>query len=166
MNKITVNKKSDIGTKGAGKYILMSGKKVIKVQTHTGTESKVDEAQAQLTDINLLLEPAKAKGLLRHAIKYEEKYDDIPALTYQDALNKVAKAGEMFDALPSNMRNRFNNDPQQFLEFVHNPSNADEMQKLGMLKGNDGLTINGQPSGAPTLTDKDGDGVKDTPPPA
>jgi phage internal scaffolding protein len=162
--KFYITKSNDIGGQGPGLYVLQDEftGKVIKCITYTGTESRVDESQKKLTDIHELLEPAIRNGLLRHAIQYESEYDDIPAITYQDALDTVAKASEMFDALPVKIRNRFNNDPKQFLEFTSDPKNADEMQKLGMLKGNDGLTINGQPSGAPTATDKNGDGIKDT----
>ena len=35
------------------------------------------------------------------------------------------------------------------------------MQSMGLLKGNDGITAAGAPSGAPTPTDKDGDGIPD-----
>jgi len=160
-----ITKKSQIGKQGAGQYIIQDdNKKVLKCVTYTGTETKVDESQKSLTDIHTLLEPAIKNGLLRHSTKFTDQYDDIPHLDFQEALETVAKAGEMFDALPSKIRNRFQNDPKQFLEFTQNPSNAEEMRSLGMLKGNDGFTSTGAPSGAPTKTDMDGDGIKDAPP--
>ena len=161
--KYYITDPAQIGKKGEGQYILQTKdkKKVLKVQSHMGTETRVDQAQTQMTDISKLLEPAMRKGLLKHSIQYSDQYDDIPSTTYQEALNTVAKAEQMFDDLPINMRNRFNNNPSEFLEFTHNPANAPEMAKLGMLKGNDGLTAAGAPSGAPTITDMNGDGIPD-----
>lgn len=144
-----IKSEKELYTKGPGQYILKKGK-CTKCITYTGTESKVDESQADLTNIHKLLEPAIQRGLLRHSVKYTDEYDDIPAITYQDALQTVATANEMFADLPAKIRKRFNNNPVEFLQFTANPENKDEMQRLGMLKGNDGLTADGQPSGAPT----------------
>ena len=90
------------------------------------------------------------------------------------ALNTVAKADQMFSELPTKWKNRFNQDPNEFLKFVHDPGNGDEMIKLGMIKGNDGFNLKGMPSGAPTDLNRDGkidtidtnaDGVADSNPP-
>ena len=99
--KYYVTTKADIGKHGPGQYVLgtTTNPKTTKVkscQTYTGTESKVDESQKALTDVHTLLEPAIKRGLLRHATKFTEEYDDIPAIDYQDALNTVAKADQMF----------------------------------------------------------------------
>lgn len=163
--KCNIKESKEIGKQGPGQYVMEIKQKNGKVRrrcvTCMGTESKVDESQKDLTDISKLLEPAIAKGLLRHTVKYTDQYDDIPVLTYQDALETIAKANTMFEELPLQIQSRFNNNPEKFLEFVQNPANAAEMEKLGMLRGNDGLTATGAPSGAPTKTDKDGDGKLD-----
>ena len=158
-----ITDKNLINTKGEGQYILTTKdkKKVLKVVTYNGTESLVDQAQTKMTDIQVLLEPAMRNGLLKHSLQYAEDSDNIPSTTYQEALITVANAQQMFDDLPVNMRSRFNQNPKEFLEFTSNPANAQEMQKLGMLKGNDGLTATGAPSGAPTKTDMDGNGIPD-----
>ena len=162
--KYYITKKSDIGKQGEGQYILQDPitKKVKSCQSCMGTKKIVDESQKQLTDVSVLLEPAIKNGLLRHSTKFTEEYDDIPSITYQDALQTVATATQMFQELPNAWRKRFHNDPKEFLEFTANPENATEMQKMGMLKGNDGLTSTGAPSGAPTTTDKNGNGVPDS----
>jgi hypothetical protein len=40
------------------------------------------------------------------------------------------------------------------LEFTSNPDNKEEMKSLGILKGNDGLDINGAATGTPIKTEK------------
>ena len=178
--KHKVTKATDIGKKGPGQYILETGKidlrgrPIRKVITVTGTHDPVDQAQAELTDINNLLEPARKKGLLDAVTKYEGQMDDIPAKTYEEAMNTVVQAQQMFDSFPADIRNRFKNNPQEFLEFTNNPKNGSELIKMGLAKGNDGFTQTGALSGAPTDLNKDGkvdtidsnaDGVPDTNPP-
>lgn len=51
---------------------------------------------------------------------------------YRDAFDRVLEAQEQFLELPSEVRNRFMNDPAQFLEFVLNPKNGDELVKMGL----------------------------------
>lgn len=49
-------------------------------------------------------------------------------------MNQIVQAQDMFMSLPSKIRNRFGNDPSQFLDFVSDPLNKDEMRSLGLLK--------------------------------
>jgi phage internal scaffolding protein len=163
--KIYVTKKSDIGKGGPGIYVLDTGnKRKRKVITVTDKDKIVEQSQAALTDIHKLLEPAIKNGLLRHATKYEGEMDDLLATDYTDAMNKVASANSMFEQLPGKVRARFDNNPAQFLDFVQNPNNADELKSMGLLKGNDGKLRDGSPSGAPTRTDHNADGIPDKTP--
>lgn len=60
-------------------------------------------------------------------------FADLPdPFEYQDGLNIVIQAEASFNALPSALRNRFENDPKQFLDFMSDPANQDEMIKLGL----------------------------------
>ncbi|QGH72843.1 MAG: scaffold protein [Microviridae sp. ctjyu33] len=51
---------------------------------------------------------------------------------YQTALNVVKQSEAMFMALPAIVRKRFDNDTAKFLDFCHDPKNADEMVTLGL----------------------------------
>lgn len=51
----------------------------------------------------------------------------------QRNLNEIRDAGYKFDALPSALRARFNNDPLQLLAFVQDSANRDEAVKLGLI---------------------------------
>ncbi|WNK15048.1 MAG: internal scaffolding protein [Microvirus sp.] len=64
----------------------------------------------------------------------EGAFGDASAATdYQTALNAVMQAQEAFDALPSNIRSRFENSPSSLLSFLSDSSNRDEAQALGLL---------------------------------
>ena len=119
-NTVTqVQKLTDIDHKKPGNYQLPNG----QIKTVTGIKDNVDQSQVVNTDISKLLEPARKAGLLRHNVQFEGEYDDIPSLTYEDAVAITAKAQQMFDGLPRDIKNRFNNSPKEFLQFVENPAN-------------------------------------------
>ena len=143
MAKFKITKLSDLGKKGPGQYVYESAPKKRKVITWCGSESLVDQSQAELTDVSKLLEPAIQKGLLRHSTHYSGEYDDIPAIDFQSAMDTVAKASEMFDSLPPKIKQRFKGDIKAFLNYTQDPANGKEMAELGMIKGNDGLRADG-----------------------
>lgn len=85
-------------------------------------------------DINNIMARFQRSGALEWASKYEPQYGDVTGLSFQRAQDVILAAQQMFDDLPSSVRNRFANDPGAFLDFVHDEKNRDEMQRLGLLK--------------------------------
>lgn len=87
------------------------------------------------TDINNIMKQYSKTGQFNHvnAKLNQGRYADLPLdLDFQDAMNVVAQANEAFASLPSKLRNRFSNDPNEFLAFMHDPENQEEMYKLGL----------------------------------
>ncbi len=68
-------------------------------------------------------------------------YDDISAVDYQTALNTLIKADAMFQEQPSEIRNKFLNDPYRFFEFVNDKSNAQELMDMGLAEGIDSYDV-------------------------
>lgn len=61
------------------------------------------------------------------------QYADLPDdIDYQNSLNLVMAAQASFATLPSQVRERFHNDPAKFLEFTSNPANVEELIRLGI----------------------------------
>ena len=84
-------------------------------------------------DIKNIMTRFEKTGVLPELIKKNPVYGDFAeAPTYQESLNTVLHAQEQFSALPSKVRARFGNDPQEFLTFASDASNAEEMVKLGL----------------------------------
>ncbi|WNK14892.1 MAG: internal scaffolding protein [Microvirus sp.] len=82
-------------------------------------------------DINYILRKYAATGILPNI--GPGQYLDIPEnFDYQDAQNKLLQIDETFAELPSHLREHFQNDPFEFIEFVQNPSNKEEGIKLGI----------------------------------
>lgn len=51
---------------------------------------------------------------------------------FHSAMNAIAVARESFDAMPAEIRLKFLNDPQRFVEFCSDSKNLDEMRKMGL----------------------------------
>lgn len=65
------------------------------------------------------------------------QYADLTSLPdYQESLNIVIGAQTAFDALPSQVRERFLNDPARFIAFLQDPANQEEAIRLGLAEDN------------------------------
>jgi phage internal scaffolding protein len=82
------------------------------------------------------MERFEKTGVLEHRNRFEGSYGDFTNTPqdYHDAVNQVLAADEMFQSLPARVRKRFGNDPAEFVDFVSDPANVDEMRSLGLLK--------------------------------
>ncbi len=97
------------------------------------TEASLTEQSFKFeTDINNICEGKAFSSL--PANRNQPIYDDFTNLgKYQESLDLVSKAQSMFEELPSNIRNKFENNPQKLIDFVSNPEvNYDEGVKLGI----------------------------------
>lgn len=83
-------------------------------------------------DINHIMAKFQKTGAIEHRNAYQGQYGDIPAITFHEAMNLVLDAQEQFMSLPSSLRKRFSNDPAEYLDFVQDSANLDEMVKLGL----------------------------------
>lgn len=94
--------------------------------------SLTTQSDAADADINIIMKRYGATGQFPQLTK-EGIYGDFTQVTdYGTALHLVQQADEAFSEIPAEIRRKFNNNPQEFLEFVHNPENRDEIKKLGL----------------------------------
>lgn len=84
-------------------------------------------------DINVILARFQASGEIDFLNKHAPQYMDTTAIDFQTAMQTVASAQSAFNDLPSHIRDRFQNDPAQLLDFVHKEANRDEAIKLGLI---------------------------------
>lgn len=63
------------------------------------------------------------------------RYEDLPDhIDFQESMNLVRQAEATFMTLPAKVRDRFGQDPTQFLAFLSDPANLEEARKLGLAK--------------------------------
>lgn len=100
-----------------------------------GDKGVTKQSDAKDCDINLIFKRFERTGQLPDVILRDGRYGDFSAVPdYQEACQIVKTAEEQFSMLDVNIRNRFENDPEKFLAFVHDDKNLDEMEKMGLLK--------------------------------
>lgn len=97
-----------------------------------GGESRTKQSFKMECDINHIMAKYQKTGAITHFTKHSPQYGIATGMQFQDAMNLVCEAQEMFNDLPSSIRSRFGNDPAAFLDFVQDEGNADEMVKLGL----------------------------------
>lgn len=106
------------------------GRRVITINdepTKTQTQFK-DE-----TDVNIIMRKYRSTGQITHLSNKQGMYIDTENMSsYQEALHTVMKSRETFMQLPSEIRKRFQNDPQQLIDFLGNQENYEESIKLGL----------------------------------
>ncbi len=82
------------------------------------------------TDINIILKRAQKSGTISHLSKYEARYGDFSGFDFSEAQIKIAQGGEIFDALPVELKREFNQSSAQFFDYVNNPENKDRLAEL------------------------------------
>lgn len=125
----------------------------IRKPLRTTDRVKVDKFEPTLTqqhhenetNINTIMAKALKSGIMpvgkdMNLLKFG---DFETGFDYQESMNKIIAANESFEALPSQIRNRFRNDPALFLDFVSDESNRQEAVSLGLIQDVKGIAASG-----------------------
>lgn len=84
-------------------------------------------------DINVMLERFKVTGVMPQGV-FMPTYGDFTGVSdYRTAREAMLKAEHAFMDMPFNVRARFDNDPQKFLEFCSDEKNREEAIRLGLV---------------------------------
>jgi phage internal scaffolding protein len=119
-----VRKKVIVRKNGTKRVVTLAGKSMTQQSDH------------DRCCIHNVIERYKRTGLLpQRTVAPIDPEKHIPdGITYHEAMNTLVAAQDAFDALPSDLRERFDEDPQKYCEFVNDPENKEEMEKLGLLE--------------------------------
>lgn len=102
------------------------------------SESNVDQVGDGLVDVNHImkrfdkmptLEQLQAAGV---PLGQTFTADFIDAPDYERAVQIANAANDQFMLLPASIRGRFENQPSQFLAFMSNPANKEEIIRMGL----------------------------------
>lgn len=84
-------------------------------------------------DINQMVKRYAATGMPPPPSEWPTDADFDEIFDFQSAMNVIAKGREAFNQLPSAARERFQNNPALFLEFVGDHNNLAEAESLGLV---------------------------------
>lgn len=101
-----------------------------------GTEnklpSKTKQAFAEELDVNNIIKKYNKTGVLQKMHDFEGIFGDFKSQDFQDAMNTVINAEQVFLEVPSKIRAQFNNDPGAFIDFATNKDNLKQMREWGL----------------------------------
>ncbi|AXL15577.1 internal scaffolding protein [Microviridae sp.] len=113
-----------------------------KIETRKRTAVQIDFSECEgLTeqhhkdecDIKNIVRKYEKIGIGAEMFMYGENdcMDLTDAPTYLEYQQKLADANSLFESLPARVRARCENSPAQFLEFMQDDRNIDEIEKMG-----------------------------------
>jgi phage internal scaffolding protein len=104
-----------------------------------GDEPSLTQQQfAAESDINNIIARYERTGILVDPLidrRGQPMYGDFSNIdSFFEAQVKVARAKELFEALPGKIRDRFGGDPGKLIAFLENEENREEAIKLGLIE--------------------------------
>lgn len=96
-------------------------------------ENRTQQQFKDEADINVLVRRFRLTGELPQGVAVPTYGDFDAAGDYHAAMNVMRAADEAFMQMPADLRFRFGNDPNKFLEFVHDEKNRSEAERLGLV---------------------------------
>lgn len=105
-----------------------------RVYTRNDEPSKTDQSFSEEVNVNNIMAKYIKTGQIKHLAKNVGLYADVSEIPdLAEALDQVTKAQYAFDALPSNLRTRFQNSPVEMVNFLSDNKNYDEAVSLGLI---------------------------------
>lgn len=93
-------------------------------------ELRTKQSFADSCDVNKILKKAQQTGVISHYEMHKRQYGDFESFDFLEASLKITKGREIFEALPSEVRNEFGNSPAAFFSYVNDPENKLNLDKL------------------------------------
>jgi phage internal scaffolding protein len=86
-------------------------------------------------DVNKIVQKARRGEFVSGSVR-SGFYEDVTSMpeSYQDSLMKIKEVKKEFEQIPSDIRKRFSNNPEELAKWVMDPQNAEEALKLGLLE--------------------------------
>lgn len=120
------------------------------------SRSVTNQSDKESSDINIIMKRYEKTGLITDLLTGQRRtpqYGDFSNVgDFHQLQNTLARTREAFDALPASVRNQFQNDPANLIDFLADSNNDAEAVKLG-LKDKSVLTpaepVNTPAAGAP-----------------
>jgi len=107
---------------------LASDKAGLQCDDHSLTQQQFKDE----SDINTIVDRFMKSGVMPNPINMPQYMDYEGVFDFQTAMNTIRQADENFMRMDAKVRARFNNSPQEFLEFFGNPENTQEAIRLGL----------------------------------
>lgn len=97
-------------------------------------EPIVEQSHKAEVDINKIVRKHGTDLIAKVAAMQSRDYqfDDVTGNDFQESMLILTKAQQNFEAMPSQIRKQFDNDPAKFLDFVQDKNNLPQLRKMGL----------------------------------
>lgn len=95
-------------------------------------ESLTQQSDAEDADINVIMARYERTGMMPDTGIKALQGDFSGGADFRSLQDKLREARDLFMEVPAKIRARFGNDPAEFIDFVQDPDNADELVKMGL----------------------------------
>ncbi len=92
------------------------------------------QSEADACDINVMMKTYQKTGMVPQTQQQPLWGDFSNVVDYMEAKQIQADAESYFDALPAEMRKRFNNNPAELLAFMQDANNQEEAEQIGLVQ--------------------------------
>lgn len=110
--------------------------------------SKTQQQFKEQADINTIVKNFGVTGRVPVVARTPLIVDFDAPLDYRMMVDVLRDAQQKFMELPAKVRSRFANDPGEFVDFVQNPDNLDELRRMGLALEKPHVAAEGGKSGS------------------
>lgn len=108
-------------------------KKQNQVRHPGGGKLMTEQHHKETCDIHTIMRKYEKTGLLEHVAARGPEYKNyVGAPDFKEAMDYIANANSLFQSIPSSIRDKFNNDPAEYLNFVTDENNREAIEALGL----------------------------------
>jgi phage internal scaffolding protein len=108
-----------------------SKRKASDIACETGS-SRTKQSLKDETNINLIMSKYQKTGVINFANTTPPTYEYASSDDYHTSLNLITTAQSKFNELPSSVRNKFQNDPYKFLDYMHDENKLEDSYLTGL----------------------------------
>lgn len=94
-----------------------------------------EQSHKDIVNINKIIRKYDKNGVISHIQNIEAQFGNLNGDDFKVMTDKIIDARKKFDKLPSQLRNRFRNNPAELLQFMDDPDNRKEAIDLGLIRG-------------------------------
>lgn len=127
--------------RSAFNYDMNAASEASALYTEPDAPSRTVQSAKDDADINVIVKRFGLTGAMPQNLRLPQYGDYTGINDFHSAMNVVRQAQETFMELPADVRARFGNDPQAFLEFASDPENFKELVKMGLATQSEDVTL-------------------------
>ncbi len=92
-------------------------------------DGRTKQSHRDECDIVKIMARFDVTGTISHLQKFEGVYGDFSDFDFREQTNMLTRGREIFDQLPAEVRQEFNQSPAAFFKYVNDPANADGLRE-------------------------------------